>query len=88
MYQESLKNVKGDISFWGGISAHSFITLNGSPMQNRALKTSENDGEFCNCSCLTFHDCSQVHFWPFQACHPEICMGPFEILLNFWTEEQ
>ena len=31
----------------GGIFAHSFIALNGSPIQNRASKTSENDGDFC-----------------------------------------
>ncbi len=30
----------------GGIFAHSFIALNGSAMQNRALKTSENAGHF------------------------------------------
>ncbi len=74
------------ISHSGGYFAQILMALNGSPFQNRALKTSENDGDFCIklshglssiCSWLTFHDCSRVHFWPFQACCPEICTGPW-----------
>ena len=43
---------RGEISFWGGIFAHSFIASIGSAMQNRALKTwKENNGDFC---CLVF----------------------------------
>ncbi len=48
------------ISHPGGYFCPYFIVLNGSPIQNRALKTSGNDGDFCYGHTLCTPDGAQL----------------------------
>ncbi len=63
---------KGDISFWVGIFVHSFIALNDSAMQTRAVNTSAN----------VFFFPYEHPLYPADGALVFICTSLFAIALN------